>query len=100
MFPEKWSLDHLCRHAFAEIIINQQFIIENQGKLMSKLTDVQGKLSTLQQDVDLLVAKQVTGGATDADLDALGVQVDGIEASVQAALNPPPAQAVDAPKPE
>lgn len=56
---------------------------------MSKLTDVQGKLSVLQADVYLLVAKQVTGGASDADLDALGVQIDAIDSEVKNAPNPP-----------
>lgn len=64
---------------------------------MSKLTDVQGKLSVLQADVDLLVAKQVTGGASDADLDALGVQIDAIDTEVKNALNPPAPPAPQAP---
>lgn len=84
MFPPKWGLGTIIRHAFAEILTNQHIIIENQENTMSALTDLQASVSKLSTDVNAFIAAN-SGGATDADLVALKAQVD----SIDAVINPP-----------
>jgi len=84
MFPFKWSLAQIIRHAFAEILVNQHKILENQEKTMAVLDDVKAKVAKLKTDVEAFIAAN-SGGASDADLQALGASVDEIDAIV----NPP-----------
>lgn len=78
MFPGHWSFERIVVHGLAEIITNQQLIRHNQGEIMSVLTDVQAKLAKLKADLQAFVAAN-TGGASDADLVAIGVLIDDIE---------------------
>lgn len=74
----------MVRHAFAEVLINQHKILEQQENQMSALTDLQAAVTKLQTDVNAFIAAN-TGGASDADLQALTTQVNAIDA----VINPP-----------
>lgn len=62
---------------------------------MTKLDELKTAVSKLSADVDAFVAAN-TGGATDADLDALKTQVDAIDA----VINPPAPAPAPAPATE
>lgn len=81
MFPRDWKLPRIIVHAFCEMLTNQQIIRKQQEEIMSKLDDVKAKLAKLSTDVDAFIAAN-TGGASDADLDALGGAVDAIDAKL------------------
>ena len=87
MFPAKWDIVRVIRHAFCEMLVNQKIIITNQENQMSALTDVQDSITKLQADVTAFIAAN-SGGATDAQLLALKTQIDAIDAQV---APPPPA---------
>ena len=96
VFPEHWTWEEIFEYAFAEILTNQRILLHNQarfqGEIMSKLTDFQAKLVKLQADVTAFVAAN-SGGASDADIDALSASVDQIDALV----TPQPAPATRPP---
>lgn len=48
---------------------------------MSKLTDLQASVSKLSTDLDAFISAN-SGGASDADLDALKTAVDAIDAKI------------------
>ena len=81
MFPPKWSLAQILRHAICEILVNQKIIITHQEKTMSALTDLQASVTKLQTDVTAFITAN-SGGASDADLVALKAQIDAIDAQV------------------
>ena len=89
MFPEDWDHERLCRVALTQILIYAKKIHDNQEKQMSALTDLQAAVTKLQTDVNAFIAAN-SGGATDADLEALTTQVNAIDAIV----NPPAAPVV------
>lgn len=81
MFPFSWDHDRICKHALAEILVNQHKILLQQEQTMSALTDLQSSVSKLQSDVDAFISAN-SGGASDADLVALKAAVDAIDAKV------------------
>lgn len=90
MFPEKWNLSRIIRHAFSEVLTDLKIIKQNQETQMSALTDLQASIAKLQADVTAFIAAN-SGGATDAQLVALKVGVDAIDAQVVPAPAQPPA---------
>lgn len=88
MWPGHWNTDEIIACGLAEVLTNQGKILERQAELflkqekaMSALTDLQAKVSKLATDVAALVAERNTG-ASNADLTALGAQVDAIDATL------------------
>lgn len=81
---EGWSFEHFVRVALVFALKQQKSILSYQEKQMSKLDDLKASISKLQADVNAFIAAN-SGGATDADLDALKAQVEAIDAVV----NPP-----------
>lgn len=77
MFPEHWTVEEVLRFGLAEILVNQE-------KQMSALTDLQAAVTKLQTDVNAFIAAN-SGGASDADLQALTTQINAIDA----VINPP-----------
>lgn len=84
LFPQSWSHERVTDHALSEILTNQKHILNNQEGLMSALTDLQAAVTKLSTDVNAFIAAN-SGGATDAELQALTAQVSAIDAVV----NPP-----------
>jgi hypothetical protein len=80
----EWSFERFVRCALVLILKNQKAILNNQEREMSKLDDLKGSVTKLGTDVNAFIAAN-SGGATDADLDALKSQIDAIDAVV----NPP-----------
>lgn len=80
-FPEHWSREQIIEHLLKEMLIDRKKIIQYQENIMSKLDDVKAKLAKLNSDVDAFIAAN-TGGASDADLDALGAAIDAVDAKV------------------
>lgn len=63
-------------------------IIASRILIMATLTDLKSSLATLTTSVDALIAKPAGGAASEAELETVKDQVDQLNATVQAALNP------------
>lgn len=84
MIPSNWTHEQICERLLLELLVDQKTIRDDQEKIMSALTDLQSAVSKLQSDVQAFVAAN-SGGATDAQLEALTASVNAIDAIV----NPP-----------
>ena len=82
--PPFWTHEQLCERLLRELLIDQKKILANQENHMSSLTDLQGSVAKLKASVQAFIAAN-SGGATDADLQAIKADVDALEALV----NPP-----------
>lgn len=87
MFPERWDHETLTKRALAEILVNQHKIFETLEDQMSALTDLQAAVTKLQGDVAAFITAN-SGGATDADLQALTTQIQAIDTTVLPAAPP------------
>jgi hypothetical protein len=87
LFPERWDHETLTKRALAEILVNQHKILESQEDQMSALTNLQTAVTQLQTDVAAFIAAN-SGGATDAQLEALTTQIQAIDATVAPPATP------------
>lgn len=81
---EGWSFERFAQTALTLMLKQQRAILVNQEKQMSKLTDLQAAVTKLQNDVNAFISAN-SGGASDADLEALTTQINAIDA----VINPP-----------
>jgi hypothetical protein len=102
VFPKHWSFTRIAIHFFCEALTNQKIIRVQQEKIMAALDDLQSAvagtqelLGTLQTDITEFIS-QNSGGATDAQLEAVTASVGTINTSLQTiitSLAPPAPQA-------
>lgn len=100
MFPEHWSLSQIIRHAVKEILLNHKPHRERDKLIMAALDDVKAALAAVSDKetalgvkLDAFIAAN-SGGASDADLQALIPALQALGAgidAISAKLDPPAA---------
>jgi hypothetical protein len=84
MFPETWTLRHLLRHCFAEILVNQHLILAIQETQMAAIDNLTANIAQLKTDVDALLA--LPAGVAEAAVQAAADAVAAVDAEVKAKL--------------
>lgn len=84
LFPEHWTLRHLLRHCFAELLVNQHLILCNQEIQMAALDNLTANIADLKISVDALLA--LPAGVAEASVQAAADAVAAVTAEVKTKL--------------